>query len=211
MVMIVWNFVATHSISRARAEAAQLESKVLVAGSASQEFAVLKSEAADLRKKAGILKEIGPKSSINVANVLAEISFLIDKRIVLSKVHFKAEKFADKPSGGANRGNAVRVAGVNFGGKETALLGDVRFKVVISGVASDGSDVAELICKLEDSPYFCQVIPSFSRNIEVKAGARGAGKNLQVSEFEISCYLANYREEESEAVKEGPTRKIERQ
>jgi hypothetical protein len=64
---------------------------------------------------------------------------------------------------------------------------------------------------LEDSPYFCQVVPSFSRAAEINAAsnassnlrrkspnARGGisetGGNLQVSEFEISCYLANYRE-----------------
>jgi len=51
-----------------------------------------------------------------------------------------------------------------------------------------------LICKLDDSPYFCQVVPSFSRNKKMKVGTGLAGENFQVSEFEISCYLANYRE-----------------
>jgi len=49
-----------------------------------------------------------------------------------------------------------------------------------------------LICKLEDSPYFCQVIPSFSKNKKIKAEGSASGKELQVSEFKISCYLANY-------------------
>jgi len=63
---------------------------------------------------------------------------------------------------------------------------------VISGVASDASYVADLVCKLEDSPYFCQVIPSFSRNREIKVETGVAEENLRISEFEIRCYLANY-------------------
>ena len=95
-------------------------------------------------------------------------------------------------------------------------VGDVRFKIVMRGIAADAGDVAALVCKLEDSPYFCQVVPSFSRNAEVKAANYTSGqgsakaseevpgarenirepdKSVQVSEFEISCYLANYREQ----------------
>jgi len=62
---------------------------------------------------------------------------------------------------------------------------------VISGVAAGAGDIAELIGKLEESPYFCLVSPSFSQNRKMKVGT---GENFQVSEFEISCYLANYRE-----------------
>jgi hypothetical protein len=132
-------------------------------------------------------------SKIDVASVLAEMSYLIDDNIVLSKVEFDAEKFVDtqrlKASGRTN--TAARAAGRNVAGKGELLIGDVRFKVVISGVATNAGDIAELICKLEKSSYFCMVNPSFSRNRNMKVGT---GKNFQVSEFEISCYLANYRE-----------------
>jgi len=47
---------------------------------------------------------------------------------------------------------------------------------------------------LEDSPYFCQVIPSFSRNRRIRTERRVIGEDYQVSEFEIICYLANYSE-----------------
>jgi len=52
-----------------------------------------------------------------------------------------------------------------------------------------------LICRLEDSPYFQLVYPSFSRNRNIKTGTNLAGENYPASEFEISCYLANYRQE----------------
>jgi hypothetical protein len=189
LVMIVWNFVATHSISKAAAELNQETARQAEVESVSQEFARIKREVTKLQKKVKSVEEIDSK--IDVASVLAEISFLIDEKIVLKGVEFSAERIAGKQDGKPDRGSAVRAARAEFGGKGAPLSGDVRFRVVISGVAADGGDVAALICKLEDSPYFCQIYPSFSRNMKIKVKA---GENLQASEFEISCYLANYRE-----------------
>jgi hypothetical protein len=193
VAMMVWNFVATHSLSKAAAELARAELRSASAESAAQEFARVKSEAAHLQEKARTIEEIDSK--INVANVLAEISFLADRRIVLSKVEFIAEKFGGKQEEKSNGSSTVRVAGDNVSGKELLPLGDVRFKVLINGLASDAGDVAALICKLEDSPYFCQVIPLFTRNKEMKTATGAGGEKFQASEFEISCNLANYRQE----------------
>ncbi len=79
----------------------------------------------------------------------------------------------------------------------------MRFKVVIAGVAASAGRVATLICKLEDSPYFCLVYPLFSRSKKInpvgrkslsglKAGSSFDREDYRASEFEISCYLANY-------------------
>ena len=191
VMMIVWNFIAAHSISKARAEVEQGKAMQAEAESVSREFAGIKSEVTGLQKKVKSMEEIDSK--IDVASVLAEMSFLIDDNIVLSKVEFDAERFVNEQGGKASRRTrtAARVAGGNFVGKGALPLGDVRFKVVINGVATDAGDIAELICKLEESPYFCLVYPSFSRNRKMNAGS---GKNFQESEFEIACYLANYRE-----------------
>ena len=191
VVMMVWNFVAAHSVSRATAELANLKSNASLVESALQESAAVKSQMARFEEKAGILEKID--SRIDVASVLAELSFLVDERIVFSKVEFVAERFADKQENKAGSGSIVRVVRANFGKKGESLGGDVRFKVVIGGVAADASDVAKLVCKLEDSPYFCQVIPSWRKG-EIKAVAKAAGKSYPVSEFEISGYLANYEE-----------------
>ncbi len=192
-VMMIWNFIATHSLSKAAAELAQEELTSASTESVIQEFAKIKSEAANLQKKARTIEEIDSK--IDVANVLAEVSFLVDKKIVLSKVELIAENFGDKQEGKPNSNYTVRAVAVNFNDKKELLSGSVRFKVLISGVASDASDVASLICTLEDSPYFCQVIPLFTRNKEMKTAANLDGEKFQVSEFEISCNLANYQQE----------------
>jgi len=212
-VMMMWSFVTTRSISKAKGEFVQAAARQAQAENASRESAGLKGEIMSLQKKAGTIKQIDSK--IDVASVLAEMSFLIDKKVALSKVEFIAEKFVDKQGAQPNNSSMVRVALPKFNAKG-APLGDVRFKVVICGMAADASDTAALICKLEDSPYFCQVVPSFSRNTEVKAAnypllasgtnagekardaqrdVRESDKSVWVSEFEISCYLANYREQ----------------
>jgi len=191
VIMIVWNFVTNHSISKAKAEVEQRKAMQADAESVSREFAGIKSEVTGLQKKVKSVEEMDSK--IDVANVLAEVSFLIDDNIVLSQLEFNAESFVDGQGGKASRRTAAAAgaAGRNFVGKGAPPLGDVRFKVVIRGVASDASDIADLICKLEESPYFFLVYPSFSRNKKMNVGT---GKDFQVSEFEIGCYLANYRE-----------------
>jgi len=206
VVMVVWNFTAAHSISRAKAEIARMATKQVEAESTSAKLEGIKSEVTNLQRKVKSIEEID--SRIDVAGVLAEMSFLIDERIVLSKVQFFAEKFEDKQQAKSNIASAVRVAGIKINDREKLPVGDVRFKVLISGVAADASDVAAFVCKLEESPYFCNVIPLFSRNKQMQRGtnpARGnltlnenvskSEENFRVSEFEMSCYLANYLEQ----------------
>lgn len=199
--MLVWNFVAMHSVSKAMVRLTQAGVKSASAESEAREFTGLKSEADHLQERARTIEEIN--SRIDVANVLAEISFLVDKKIALSKVEFIAEKFESGQAEKANNRSAVKVVGDNFGGKESLPLGDVRFRVLINGVSPDAGDVAKLICKLEDSPYFCQVLPLFTRNKEMKTAAGAGGEKFQVSEFEISCSLENYRREEPNSAPPG--------
>jgi hypothetical protein len=182
----------------------------------SKELASFRSAVEELQKKASTVENIGSK--IHVASVLAEISFLIDEDIVLSKVEIVAEKFSQEPDGRQAGRSVVRVARATSSKQQNLPLGDVRYKVIISGVAADAGDVAEMICKFEESPYFCLVYPAYSRNrILTVARDRTAGNTTktdrvspddrqatalaksryQATEFEISCYLANYRQDSS--------------
>ena len=209
VVMVVWNFIATHSISKVRAQFAQMATKQTQAEGLSVKLAELKSELRGLQEKTEFIEDIDSK--IDVAGVLAEMSFLIDEKIVLNKVVFDAEKIENKRQAklSPRAGTVVRAVRTKLSEKRKLPLGDVRFRVVISGVAADASHVAALICRLEDSPYFCQVVPSFSRTAEINVtsnpslrsgtknvnSGRESGGKIQVSEFEISSYLANYREQ----------------
>jgi hypothetical protein len=216
VVMLVWSLLSARTLSKATAELARTASGQLQTPNVSREFANVKNELEDLQKKVGLIEEMDSK--IDVASTLAEISSLIGEKVVLSKVEFVAESFAGTPERKPSGGSVVRVASGGLGAKQSPPLGEVRFKVILNGIASDPSDVAELICRLEESSYFCLVYPLFSRNKTIDAlgssakhpdihGTRTPGeirgniglaaRKYQVSEFEISCYLANYRQDES--------------
>jgi hypothetical protein len=216
VVMVVWSFIATHSISKAEAQYAKMSTNQTQAEKVSAKLADLENEMSLSRKNAESVKEID--SRIDVAGVLAELSFLIDEKIVLRKAEYIAEKFLGKDDVKSSSAAVVRAVRANLSNKNKLPLGNVRFKVVIAGVAADASDVATLMCKLEDSPYFRQVVLAYSRGdaeigisgvyssfaeTEVAEGTvkskdrvreSGVRSKIQINEFEINCYLANYRE-----------------
>lgn len=215
VLMIVWNVFASRSISKARAMSAKMATEQSQAEHFSAQLVDLKNELRRFQNKSRSIERIDSK--IDIASILAEISFLVDEKVILKKVEFKAEEFVkDDGSKSSSNSKAVIRAVPSKSGQEGNLpIGDVRFKVVIGGIASDASNVAALICKLEDSPYFSQIILAFSRNGQIgKSGdllsvlnknvadtrsRSAAGANteskFQVTEFEINCYLANYQEQ----------------
>lgn len=214
LVMVVWNFITVQSISKARAQFVQMETRQKKAEDLSIKLDEYKRELRSLQEKEEIVKNID--SRINVADVLAELSFLIDEKIVLNKVEFIAEKFEgeQQDSQSPQATTVVRAVRTSLKDKRELPLGDVRFRVVINGVAADGGIVAALICKLVDSPYFCQVVSSFSRdavittadrpylssktkdeNINTSDQKNKGNVQVEVSEFKINSYLANYCEQ----------------
>jgi hypothetical protein len=214
LVMAVWSLAASRSISRARAEFADMAATHEKAQSVSGDLAVLEGRFRSLQKEFASVAEID--SRIDVASVLAEMSFLVKEEIVLSKVEFVAEKFANeqKDKASTRTGGVVRALRVSSRQKQKLPLGNVRFKVVIAGMAPNSRAVADLLVRLEESPYFFQIVPSFSnstkleiegapspeattddarRTSETRDRPANAGMSLEATEFEINCYLANYR------------------
>jgi len=193
VVMMTWNLITGGSISKAAAELSRQKSQETEAERITRQAASIKQQIAELEKKAKVIDRID--SRIDVSSVLAELSFLVGERIVLSRLELSAERFASRPAGRAGGALPVRAGGGGSSLKKGTWLGDVRFRVVINGIAVNGGDVAELICKLEDSAYFSQVILSFSRNTTVRTQERPADGEFRVTEFEMNCYLANYEQD----------------
>jgi hypothetical protein len=183
VAMVGWSFLTAKSLSKAQALIKQQQlspeqSKML------DECVQIQAKLSQLSKQTSTLRKLDSK--IAIANILAELSFLLDSKVILTQVDMQAEGFDDNGQTGTDGSGAVRLARNASGSQTTPLIGDVRFKVTLQGMACESSDVARLICKLEGSSYFCQVIPGFSRTSQIK--------DRQVSEFGISFYVANYRE-----------------
>ena len=182
VIMLTWSFFSFSNVMRVEAQCEALENAQMARAQSSGEFDSIEKELGKLRGKAEVLKSVDSK--ISVSNVFAEMSFLLDGPVVLDKIEIKKEKCVVDP-GDTKRSATVRVAVGGSANKSNSAKEEVyRFRLTITGVAADATEVAQLLRKLEQSPYFCQVVPGFSRNRIVQ--------KRQVSEFEIYCYIANY-------------------
>ena len=194
-VMLVWNVVTSRSVSKAHASLGTSDSELKIQESSSSEYAELTADISSLQRQASIINEID--SRISLADVLAETSFLIDEKIMLTELNLFSQKFDLSTKGKTSGGAVLRKANFASSSRGITLAGDMRFAVVIKGFAAKPADVADLICKFEESKYFCQVIPSYSRNKEVRRRRAGSKQeSLQVCEFEINCYIADYKVEQ---------------
>ena len=194
VVMMLWNLTTSHSISRAEQKITDNISRQTMSEGLSQELNKMKTGVMRLQEKENALERIDAK--ISIPNILAEMSYLISKKIVISNITFQAEEFVNDQSEKSGMTAGVRSAkSYNIvNNASSSPIGEVRFRIVISGVAASAGDVAELVCNMENSTYFCQVIPSFSRNRKMRSHGNLKQKKYKTSEFEIICYLANYQQ-----------------
>lgn len=205
--MMTYNVTVTHKTAQATAELARFEDERVRAETMLSEFNLTAKALSDVQTRADLINRIDSK--IDVAALLAEMSHVIADTVVLSRVECISQPLPGQSQDGALGGSGVRTADQGTSAANRVLLGDTRFKIILAGVAATPADVAALVCRLDDSVYFREVYPSYSRNTEVTVPARNArtqtaapGGNpsaqktdtIQTSEFEITCYLANYEE-----------------
>jgi hypothetical protein len=209
-VMMVWNVVSSGSISNVRAKYTEMQTKQEQSEKISLKLDDFKRDIAALHEKEILLDSIDSK--INVSDVLAEISFLVNERVVLSRIEMISENIPEKKEKEQSSQplTVVKSSNMSFGNNTWNPIGNIRFKIMISGVAASGSDVAVLLCELEDSPYFNTVNLAYSRDAGVRKTTGNVQQNntsilsvnqensnsngdvIRVNEFEIDCYLANY-------------------
>jgi len=204
--MMTFNLTATQRASKAAAELSATEDARMRAEAVVHEFEAITNELSELKVRARLMEQTDSK--INVAAILAETSHLIDESIVLRRLEFVAEPFSQW-SGKEETKRAVVRPATGAEPKAAAFSGDVVFRIVLAGVAARPAQVADLVCRLDESAYFRRVYPSFSRNTTITLGGRapsksqantnagGAPDSFEVTEFEISCYLANFEDIES--------------
>ncbi|MBM4026521.1 MAG: hypothetical protein FJ280_14145 [Planctomycetes bacterium] len=201
LVMMAFNVTATHRASRAAARVASLENQRVCAEAVVHEFGTLTQKLNGLKARARLVEQMDAR--VDVAAILAELSRVVADSIVLRKVEILAEPFDAAQDKGRVAGPAVRLAGQAAPAGKGLPLGPVKARVVLTGVAAHSGDVPDLVCRLDASPYFQRVRPSFYGNARGPAGPgpaaprEGAAKTTVaagMTEFEVVCYLANYKE-----------------
>jgi len=184
-VCALWSFVSGMALSNARAEADSQARAAAVSNTAvASEYSQIQAAINQLSQKKQVLSKLDNK--IDVAALLAEISFMIDDNIVLDKIELQSEYFSDKSKSANSRAVTIGRSSAN----SKLSQEPVCCKVILKGIAATAGDVASLISKLESSLYLRNIVPGVMKNKEMK--------NYTATEFEISSYLANYIEQSVE-------------
>jgi len=185
VVCVLWSFVSGLTLSNAKAEADRQASAADVSNTAvASEYNQIQAAISKLSRKERVLGKLDNK--IDVAALLAEISFLLDDNIVLSKIELQSESLSDKSKSANSRAVTIGRSSANTKFSQEP----VRCKVVLKGIAATAGDIALLISNLESSLYLRNVVPGIMKNKEME--------DYTATEFEISSSLANYIERSSE-------------
>ena len=188
VVLLVWSFVAGGLISRARAQVDSREQVLEMGEPLEAEYDEVRQRISLFETKAELLSRVSPKA--NISEIIAELSYVMSDRIVLSKLHVEHESL--DLSSGSGRKAVVRLLSSRNQGASSLPAANTVMHVVMTGIAAEASDVARLISKLEESPYFCRIVPGYSKNKKVGG--------FMASEFEIRCYVANYIQQGEDSV-----------
>ncbi len=147
-------------------------------GSIEGKYERLKSRVDAINSKKTLMDRIDPM--VNFAAVVAEITHLTPANIIFADINISAEAVKDNSR---QSSRMVLLRTPTTGQKPVLPDGIGRYKLTASGIGADAGHVTMLVSNLKGSAYFRKITLGFMRNKNVKGHV--------LTEFEISCYLAN--------------------
>jgi len=175
--LMAWSFSASFSISVVQAQVDMMNDSLKNNKEIAQRYIKLQSSLSSLQQKADILDKLD--SGVKISAVLAELSYLAGEGITITELGIESEVYSKNKK---STGSSVRL-GSGGSGKVVAMPDvNVRYKIKVTGRSLQSAQITGFIAKLEESDYFCQVIPDYLRNI----------KDSSATEFQVSFYIANY-------------------
>jgi len=183
LVLVGLNVVMGRHVQRVCAEVDTVQAVIDSARLRVDEAATLQNEIMEIDRKGAALKAVAPRTRISA--VIAELSHITADNIVLGKLQLVTEPVGKTSGRQQTPGAIVRTKQANKTQDQAAMPEPVRTRVVLNGIAALPADAAAMIYRLEQSAYFEQVVPVFTRARKIR--------DYDVTEFEIHCYLADYR------------------
>ncbi len=174
-LLCLWCLAAGHSAARASAAVNAAQADFEKGIRTYKQFRQLEDRCAQLKVKSQLLHTITPHSRYSAA--LAELACCIGPDVVVSNLVLQRqplEKGVAELNGKTKVSVQVKPADRNA---PLPLAGVGVTQVDLSGIALSGKEVAGLIEALEQSAYFGNVAPVFSKNKQIG--------NAMVTEFEI--------------------------
>lgn len=183
-MMVIWSFVIGQQVERVRADVKDIQAMFDRGEQKVSEGMQLESETASLQRQMSILDAVTPRTKMSP--IVAELSWVIGDDIVLSRLSLKYETIQSAQTKDAASAGIVRIGSSAQPKNTSGVIPEPEcLRITLTGIAAKGEDAAMLISRLEESRYFEQVSPVFTRAKKVK--------NCEVTEFEIRCYLADYK------------------
>ena len=181
--MVVWSFVVGHHVERVSAEVEEIQTVITRGNERVERALTLQSEIAEMEQKTKLLEKIVSRTKVTA--ILGELSYLIQENIILSKLSFTNEPIEEFEKKNRTPGAVVQMGMTTK--QQDAVVPEFpsRQKVTLAGIAARPADAAALIARLEQAEYFQQVALVFSKPKKIK--------DKDVTEFEISCYVADYQ------------------
>jgi len=205
LLMMTFNLTALHRAGRVAAGVARCQEQRVQAEATVHEFNLITRELSQIKAKADLVRRIDTR--IDVAPILAEISHIVDDSVVLSRIEFIGEPISPSEEPARVKAPvALPVAAADT--RRESMLEASTLRVVLAGIASQSSQVADLVYRLDRSAYFRQVRPSSYGRAKIQLGGPTAipvemgtvradsPGMMDVTSFEITCVLANYEEGE---------------
>ena len=177
--LILWSFAAGYGVALSQAHVERIKERLAEKIPITAEYTQLENQRKSLEDKKQILEQLDQNA--NFSSILAEISFLTSNNILLNCISIETQPFQ---SGMSSNTSYIRVGNSNASSKTILPEDNLCLGVTITGIAVNANEVAALIAELDQSPYFCNVVPGYSRSKTIKESV--------ATEFEIKCNVANY-------------------
>lgn len=182
-VMIVWSFIVGRHVNRVSGEVEGVKTAFEKCRDKVHQAQVIQNEIAEMKQKVDMLDAI--TSRTNTTAILGELAYLVGENIILNRLSLTNEPVEELETEPPVSAAVVQVRGPKERQDVLAQQKPLRVKVILSGIAARPADAAALIAALEQADYFQQVVLIYSRPQEFM--------DNDVTEFEISCYVADYR------------------
>ncbi len=179
---IVGNLLSGSMVSKAYADLEGLRSTYEKGLRTILQTRRLQEEISVLNRQSRLVSRLQPRTL--PSPILAELSRCIGERAVLKELTIVQVPLESLSLSAVKPGTAVRIRAGTGGRNDGAPASETVTQIRLVGLACDGAEVAALISRLEESKYFEQVTPVYSKNERLFGN--------KVTGFEIQCVVADY-------------------
>ena len=161
--LILWSFAAGYGVALSQAHVERIKERLAEKIPITAEYTQLENQREILEEKKQTLEQLDQKA--NFSSILAEISFLTGNNVLLSHISVETQPFE---SGASLNTSYIRLGNSNVNSKNILPEDNLCLRVTINGIAVNANEVAALIAELDQSSYFCNVVPGYSRSKTLK-------------------------------------------